>query len=127
MRNLVVIAQESGDSRKSVMNALKPLYEEGYVLLSCLSGEDVFQRITLGFPKLIILDLSIPGLNGFQIINRLKSNPRTAVIPILVLTSPSIGLFKYLTRCFNIQFFINRPASAQKILDMARICMGSTT
>ncbi len=123
MRNLVIVAQEVADSRKSVMSALKPLYEEGYVLLSCMSGEDVFQKLSLGSPKLLIIDLSMPEFNGFQIINKIKSNPQTANIPILVLTSPSIGLFKYLTRCLEVKFFFYRPASAAKLLEMARTCM----
>jgi len=120
MRKLILIAQESVEARKNVLMALEPLYEEKYYLFSCSSGEDVFKKIPVGTPSLIILDLILPEVNGLEVLNRLKSNPRTSEIPVIILTSPTRGIFKLLSISLGSAVYINRPISSSKLLNLVK-------
>ncbi len=120
MGKLILVAQENSEYKKTLFSALEPLYAEGFMILSCISGEDVFKKLALGSPSLIILDLALPELDGFQVINRLRSNLSTAGIPIIVVCSPQQGIAKLITKSFGVEAYINRPYAPKKILEMAR-------
>lgn len=124
MKKLILVAQETADARKGVLNALSPLYAEGYSILTCMSGEELIKKMSLGQACLAVVDLTMPELNGFELINKLTSDPSTANVPIMALTPPTLGVFKYITRCMGVTYFFNRPTSPVKILEMARECMG---
>jgi len=62
----------------------------GYSIESATSGEAGVRAAQQNAPDVIILDLMMPGMNGFQVAGALKEDPRTATIPILVLTSKEI-------------------------------------
>ncbi|HUR83456.1 MAG TPA: response regulator [Thermoanaerobaculia bacterium] len=63
----------------------------GYALDNALSGEDGLRAAQERAPDVIILDLMMPGMSGFEVAGALKANARTANIPILVLTSKEIS------------------------------------
>lgn len=123
MKKLILVAQENADSRKAVMNALQPFYLEGYYIISCLTGDDILKKMSLGTPKLLIVDLALPEMNGFQVINKLKSNLATIEIPIIVLSQPTMGIFKFMCRSMGINYFANRPISPHRIYDYAKLCL----
>jgi signal transduction histidine kinase/CheY-like chemotaxis protein len=51
------------------------------------SGEAGISQARELQPRLIVLDLNMPGMNGFETLNRLKSDPRTSAIPVVIITS----------------------------------------
>ncbi|MEK6376169.1 MAG: response regulator [Acidobacteriota bacterium] len=63
----------------------------GYTVDSALSGDDGVEAANGNAPDVIILDLMMPGMSGFEVAGALKDNPATANIPILVLTSKDIS------------------------------------
>jgi CheY-like chemotaxis protein len=63
------------------------LGSEGFSVVSAYGGADGIQRARDEHPAVVILDLMMPGVSGFQVITALKSDPNTAAIPILVMTA----------------------------------------
>jgi signal transduction histidine kinase/DNA-binding response OmpR family regulator len=63
----------------------------GYVIENASSGEAGLRAAEERAPDVIILDLMMPGMSGFEVAGALKANPKTADIPILVLTSREIS------------------------------------
>jgi signal transduction histidine kinase/CheY-like chemotaxis protein len=63
----------------------------GYSLERAVTGEDGLRLAEQRTPDAIILDLNIPGMSGFEVAGKLKGNPRTANIPILVLTAKDVS------------------------------------
>jgi diguanylate cyclase (GGDEF)-like protein/PAS domain S-box-containing protein len=63
---------------------LKP---EGYDTCCAASGEQAFALIAERKPDLILLDIMMPGMNGYQVATTLKANPATSNIPIIMLTA----------------------------------------
>jgi len=63
----------------------------GYTIESAFTGETGFAAAKANTPDVIILDLMMPGMSGFEVAGLLKDDPSTAKIPILVLTSKEIS------------------------------------
>lgn len=60
---------------------------EGYEVFSALDGSKGLKLAQERLPDLIILDLKLPELDGFQVLTHLKKNPKTKKIPVIVLTN----------------------------------------
>jgi len=65
------------------------LEEEGAAVSQAESGEEVLSRLGVEKFDLILLDLSLPGMNGFAVCERLRAQPHTARLPIIVVTGQS--------------------------------------
>jgi len=63
------------------------LQREGFEVLSSLTGEEGLNKVSVEKPDLIILDLILPGKNGFEVLSELKLNPGTKDIPVIILTN----------------------------------------
>jgi CheY-like chemotaxis protein/DNA-binding CsgD family transcriptional regulator len=63
------------------------LSEAGYRVLVATDGNSALAQITHLKPDIILLDVMMPGLNGFDTCNRLKANPDTTTIPVLFMTA----------------------------------------
>ena len=65
------------------------LLPEGYLTMTAASGEEALASVAHRAPDLILLDLMMPGMDGYQVAGLLKSNPATSSIPIVMLTAQS--------------------------------------
>jgi len=63
------------------------LKKEGYSVLLAVDGLEALDKVALERPDLIILDLMLPRMDGYEVLKRLKGDPRTADIPVIVLTA----------------------------------------
>jgi len=65
----------------------KALRAEGYDIISALDGETGLKLAQTQKPDLILLDLILPRLNGFEVLKKLKEDPQTKEIPVIILTN----------------------------------------
>ena len=63
------------------------LAAEGYLLMSAGSGEAALEIVARRSPDLILLDVMMPGMDGYQVVARIKANPATKGIPVILLTA----------------------------------------
>ncbi len=89
------------------------LIEEGYTVLTASTGTDALVRAKSGRPDLILLDVMMPGMNGFDVCNILRDQPETRVTPIIFLTAVTetsrkimglkLGAADYITKPFDLR------------------------
>ena len=76
-----------------VPNNISVLYEtltrSGYKVLVARDGKSAIEQAGLALPDLILLDIMMPGMDGFETCRRLKQNPATQSIPVLFMTALS--------------------------------------
>ncbi len=94
------------------------LEKEGYRVLSSLDGAEALKRIPEKSPDLILLDLMLPGVDGLTICKTLKADPKTAHIPIVMLTAKGeesdkvvgleLGADDYMTKPFSVRELVAR-------------------
>ncbi len=62
------------------------LADEGYEVISADNGREGLDRARAEVPDLITLDVTMPGVSGIEVLTRLRRDPRTAEIPVVVVT-----------------------------------------
>lgn len=97
------------------------LQDQGYQADVCSSGPACLEYLLNHTPDLILLDVCMPGMDGFSVCARLKAAPKTAAIPIMLLTGLSepenkirgfsLGIFHYLTKPFKNEELLARIAN----------------
>jgi len=63
------------------------LLKEGYDILEAIDGEKGIESAKTEKPDLILLDLILPGIDGFEVLARIKSDPEASKIPIIILSN----------------------------------------
>jgi CheY-like chemotaxis protein len=86
-RTVLVIDDDARD-RRLIADTLEP---DGYSVLSAGSGEEGIELVRRERPAVVLLDLLMPGLDGFAVVERLRADPSTADVPIVVLTAKDLG------------------------------------
>ncbi len=94
------------------------LGKEGYKVTTSTTGEDAIKAIEANIPDLILLDLMLPGADGFEVCRRLNNNSATSRIPIVMLTAKGeesdivtgleLGADDYITKPFSPKVLIAR-------------------
>ena len=83
--NAKVLLVDDEDSLRKVMRDL--LEREGYVVTEARDGVQALDQVDRVGPDIIVLDLNLPGLDGYGVLSHLRSRPATANIPVIVLTA----------------------------------------
>lgn len=65
----------------------RKLLNEGFKIDEAIDGEDGLRKIEEVKPELVLLDLILPGLDGFEVLERIKDNPSTSAVPVLILSN----------------------------------------
>jgi CheY-like chemotaxis protein len=94
---------------------------DGLEALAYLTCEGHYADRQTGNPSLILLDLKLPDLDGFEVCKRIRSNPALSVIPIFILSASNtdedlcrsalLGISKYLTKPLDMQEFKEEAAN----------------
>jgi pilus assembly protein CpaE len=75
------------------VNALKligyTLHREGYEIVAAQSGQEALAKAQKEKPQLVILDIMMPGMDGYEVCRRLRAIPQTAQVPVIMLTAKS--------------------------------------
>src|SRR5829696_6546998 len=72
--------------RSSIMNDMVIL-DNGQKAVDYLFGQGEYERLKPNLPMLVLLDLNLPILDGYQVLQRIKADERTRQIPVVVLTT----------------------------------------
>ena len=76
------------DDEDSLRRVVKDLLErDGYIVTEARDGVQALDQVDRVGPDIIVLDLNLPGLDGYGVLSHLRSRPATANIPVIVLTA----------------------------------------
>ncbi len=79
------------DNEAATLQVRSLLEDGGYRVLTAKDGAEAFKTLAESLPDLIILDLMMPGINGFEVLERLRSEERTELVPVIVLTAKELS------------------------------------
>src|SRR5262245_10811792 len=109
----VVIVEDDEDIAESIRYNLE---RESYRIRIAASGEDDLNLILDRPPNLILLDLNLPGMNGFEICRRVRAESATAKVPILMLTARADETDKVLGLNMGADDYITKPFSMRELV-----------
>lgn len=108
----------------------KALKEAGYQFRVAMDGKSAIEKVEIQQPELILLDIQMPGIDGFETCTRLKANPITHDIPIIFMTALvdteskvkglSLGAVDYITKPFEQEEVIARVQVHLKLRNLTK-------
>jgi two-component system cell cycle response regulator DivK len=87
IKNRVLLVEDNIDNFELVRFLLE---RAGYEVLAGRDGREAIEKARLELPDLILMDLSLPGINGWEAGQKLKEDPATSSIPLLALTAHTL-------------------------------------
>lgn len=119
------------DVLTNVMLVQAILKKEGYTLLTCDSGAKALRLAHDKHPNLILLDIMMPEMDGYEVLQHLKSDPDTNNIPVIIMSALSdmqsivkgyqLGATKYVTKPFQREELVKRVAHRYELFSIKRI------
>jgi signal transduction histidine kinase/DNA-binding response OmpR family regulator/ligand-binding sensor domain-containing protein len=113
-KNIILVVEDSADVRDYIRGSLEPLYE----VVDAKDGREGMQKAQKIIPDLIISDIMMPGVDGYELCRQLKNDIRTSHIPIILLTAKAseenilqgleTGADDYITKPFNTKILCAR-------------------
>ena len=108
------------DDEKDIVDLVAyNLEKEGHEVLKAYDGERAMQIVRSKAPDLVVLDLMLPGIQGLEVCKRLRQDPPTALIPIIMLTAKGDEIDKILGLEVGADDYITKPFSVKEL--MARV------
>jgi signal transduction histidine kinase/HAMP domain-containing protein len=83
-RRLILVIEDDEDAARVISYALEL---QGHRVISCPNGKEAMQLVRRHHPDMITLDLSIPGMNGFEVLKELRAEPGTQKLPIVCISA----------------------------------------
>jgi twitching motility two-component system response regulator PilH len=92
------------------------LTRSGYTVLTAENGEEALVKAKHDLPQLILMDVVMPGQNGFQVTRAISRDPVTAHIPILICTSKDQDTDRYWGLKQGARDYLVKPVNPQELL-----------
>ena len=96
------------------------LGREGFLVSSALDGEAAVEILRRDPPDLVILDVMLPRLNGFEVLKLAKADPALKAIPVIVLTAKGQQQDRRLAEEIGSDGFMTKPFSNRDVIDNVR-------
>jgi CheY-like chemotaxis protein len=113
------------DDNPDIVTIVKTILEgKGYGVQSAYSGQEVFNLLKEQKPDLIVLDIMMPQMDGLEVLTRLKGEPSTATIPVILLTAKVqyedvLGGYK-----MGADYYITKPFTSTQLLNGINLLLG---
>lgn len=113
------------EDEKDLNNAIRMNLEyEGYEVIAAYSGEEALAKIAKTNPDLVVLDIMMPNIDGWEVLSHIRSDPKTADIPVIILTAKTeeisilfgynLGTDDYITKPFSMKQLVARISAVLK-------------
>ena len=125
MGKKVLIAEDQGDSRQLLEDILQRFQPYSVRVFTAQDGVEAYEIAAREMPDLILLDVMMPGMTGYEICQKVKNDPETAhsyVIMVSAKTQPEdrmqaalAGADEYVTKPFDVHHIVERVGVALNV------------
>lgn len=115
---VVLVVDDNPTNLEVLSNALADF---GYETAVALDGESAIEQINYDPPDLILLDVMMPGIDGFETCQRLKANPATQEIPVIFMTALSESSDKVRGLNLGAVDYITKPFQQEEVLARVKL------
>jgi class 3 adenylate cyclase len=111
-RGFVLVVDDEEQNRMLLRD---PLEARGYEVAEAENGEQALQLVAARLPDVILLDVMMPEMDGFDVCRRLKNDPKSAPIPVLMVTALSERKERMIGIAAGANDFLNKPVDLQDV------------
>ncbi len=117
MRKRVLVVEDQEDNRRIVRDLLA---SAGYETLEADNGEDGVAVAKAERPDLILMDIQLPVMDGYEATRRIKADPALRAIPVIVVTSYALSGDEAKARTAGCDAYVTKPFSPRELLAKIR-------
>ena len=107
----LILIVEDNEANRLLAGAV--LEREGYRVEMAGNAQEALDRLAIGSPDLILMDVQMPGMDGLTLTRRLKNDTRTAGIPVVALTALAMTGDRELTLEAGCSGYISKPINTR--------------
>ena len=113
-----VLAVEDQEDNMQILRDL--LVSAGYEIIEAVNGEAALAAVARERPDLILMDIQIPVIDGYEATRRIKADPALRSIPVIAVTSHAMGGGEEKARAAGCDDFVAKPYSPRQLLMKVR-------
>ncbi len=113
------------DSTTNIVLLEAILNDQGYKIDTALNAKEAYQLISRQLPDLILLDLLMPRINGYEFLESIKSKEETKNIPVVVISAVTDSGNIKKTMKLGAQDYIKKPVDIQDLVDKVTAILGN--
>jgi two-component system cell cycle response regulator DivK len=117
MSTRILVIEDQEDNRRIVRDLLTSV---GYEIVEAVTGEDGVTAAATYVPDLILMDIQLPGLDGYEATRRIKANPALHHIPIIAVTSYALSGDDVKAFAAGCNGYVSKPFSPRALLAKIR-------
>jgi phosphate regulon transcriptional regulator PhoB len=113
IRHKILVVEDESDIRELLRYNLT---QEGFAVEEASDGAEALDRVTRRLPDLLVLDLMLPRMSGLELCRKMRSNPDTARLPILVVTAKGAEVDRVLGLEMGADDYVVKPFSPREVV-----------
>lgn len=110
----ILIAEDNDDNRIVYATMLE---HHGYEVVSTANGAEVQALAVKESPDLVLMDVSLPGMNGWDATELLKSKPETSHIPVIAITAHALPEDRHKATQVGCDGYLSKPVGPRRVLE----------
>ena len=118
MPNKIMVVDDEPD----VVDLVKLVLEsDGFEVYTAYSGKEALEKIGKVVPDLVLLDIMMPQMDGWEVYSRIRANPKTKDIPVAMLTAKSQSIDKMIgLHVVKVDDYITKPFGRSELLERVK-------
>lgn len=118
MANKIMVIDDEPD----VVDLVKLILEsDGFKVVTAYSGKEALEKIEKEMPDLVLLDIMMPQMDGWEVFRRIKANKKTADIPVAMLTAKTQSIDKMIgLHVVKVDDYITKPFGRSELLERVK-------
>ena len=117
MSRRILVIEDQEDTRRIMRDLLT---SAGYEMIEAVTGEEGLTLVEKEHPDLVLMDIQLPGFDGYEATRRIKANPGLNQIPIIAVTSYALSGDDVKAREAGCNAYITKPFSPRALLAKIR-------
>ncbi len=117
MSKHILVVEDQEDNRQILRDLLG---NSGYEMTEAGNGQEALEAVAKRRPDLILMDIQLPVMDGYEATRRIKADPATKAIPIIVVTSYALSGDEGKARAAGCDAYVTKPYSPRQLLAKVR-------
>jgi two-component system cell cycle response regulator DivK len=118
---LILVVDDQEDNRRILRDLLT---NSGFEVIEALTGEQGVELAGARVPDLILMDIQLPGIDGYEATRRIKANPALRATPLIVVTSYALSGDDVKAFAAGADAYVSKPFSPRALLAKVREFLG---
>jgi CheY-like chemotaxis protein len=118
----ILVVDDNAASRELLRHVFKPAFGE---VLEASRGEEAIEKIAREQPDLVLLDLEMPGLDGYAVLRRVRQDTRLAALRVVAVTARAMQGDREKALAAGFDGYITKPVSAATLAEEVRAIVDS--